>query len=87
MCTTTLATLRWTKSSPGSRPTISLAGTRLSEQPIHRYSGVCWAARCWKKSGSRSVILGPGAVVLEEMIQAAHVYRMMTAQGWISITS
>ena len=34
--TTTLATLRWTNSSPGSRSTISLAGTRLSEQPIHR---------------------------------------------------
>mgnify|MGYP003694316245 CR=1 FL=1 len=31
VCTTTLATLRWTKSSPGARPTISLAGTRLSD--------------------------------------------------------
>ena len=31
------ATFRCTKSSPGSSPTISFAGTRLSEQPIHRY--------------------------------------------------
>src|SRR5687768_3293682 len=39
VCTTTLATLRWTNSSPGSRPTISFAGTRLSEQPTQRNSG------------------------------------------------
>ena len=51
--TTTLATLRWTNSSPGSRPTISLAGTRLSEQPIHRYSGACWPASRVKNAGSR----------------------------------
>ena len=43
---TTLATLRWTKSSPGSRPTIRLAGTRLSEQPIQSRSGRwMWARR------------------------------------------
>src|SRR6478672_9364542 len=56
LCTTTLATLRWTKSSPGSSPTISLAGTRLSEHPIQRYCGACWAARRRKKSGRRAVI-------------------------------
>src|SRR5882672_1221000 len=39
--TTTLAMLRWTKISPGSRPTIWFAGTRLSEQPIQRYRGAC----------------------------------------------
>ena len=50
------ATLRWTKSSPGSSPTISLAGTRLSEQPIHRKSGDCWRASFGKKSGSFSWI-------------------------------
>ena len=33
---TKLAMLRWTKSSPGWRPAMSLAGTRLSEQPTHR---------------------------------------------------
>src|SRR6476661_3534244 len=54
--TTTFATLRWTKSSPGSSPTISLAGTRLSEHPIQRYCGACWEARLWKKSGRRAVI-------------------------------
>ena len=42
---TTLATLRWTNSSPGSRPTIWLAGTRLSEQPIQSRSGRWMCAR------------------------------------------
>src|SRR3954470_5891406 len=50
--TTTLATLRCTKSSPGARSTISLAGTRLSEQPIHRYFGRCWRDSRAKNSGS-----------------------------------
>lgn len=36
---TKLATFLWTKSYPGLRPTISLAGTLESEQPIHKYSG------------------------------------------------
>ena len=36
VCRTRFATLRWTNSSPGASPTISFAGTRLSEQPIHR---------------------------------------------------
>ena len=31
---TWLATLRWTRTSPGSRPMISFAGMRASEQPI-----------------------------------------------------
>src|SRR6476660_1504375 len=52
VCTTRLAMLRWTKSSPGSRPTIWLAGTRLSEQPIQRYSGNCWRESLLKNSGS-----------------------------------
>src|SRR3954453_21817563 len=50
-CTTTLATFRCTNSSPGNTPTISLAGTRESDQPIHKYSGACCAASLWKKSG------------------------------------
>src|SRR5436190_18446861 len=44
--------LRWTKSSPGSRPTISFAGTRLSAHPIHRYFGFCCRGSRAKKSGS-----------------------------------
>lgn len=32
-----------------------LAGTRLSEQPIQKYSGDCWFSRRLKKSGSRSI--------------------------------
>src|SRR3982751_4727809 len=51
--TTTLETFRWTKSSPGNRPTISLAGTRLSEQPIQRYLGDCWVESFSKKRESR----------------------------------
>src|SRR5689334_12102317 len=54
--TTTLAMLRWTKTSPGIRPMISFAGTRLSAQPIHRYLGVCCAASFWKNCGSLAVI-------------------------------
>src|SRR5262245_46949768 len=54
--TTTLATLRWTNISPGRRPTIWLAGTRLSEQPIQRYCGACWPERRRKNSGSCRVI-------------------------------
>src|SRR5574338_1199874 len=49
--TTTCATFRWTNSSPGGRSTISFAGTRLSEQPIHRYAGACCATRREKNSG------------------------------------
>ena len=54
--TTTLATLRCTNTSPGSSPVIWLAGTRLSEQPIHMYLGFCCASRLVKKPGrSRSI--------------------------------
>src|SRR5436189_106558 len=44
VCTTTLAMLRWTKSSPGSSPTMSLAGTRESAQPIHAIQKNDWNA-------------------------------------------
>src|SRR6516162_2106448 len=61
---TILAILRCTNSSPGPRPTISLAGTRLSAQPIQRYSGVwVWLSR-WKYSGSPSLILSAQARLL-----------------------
>src|SRR5688572_6466610 len=56
VCTTTLATLRCTNSSPGSRLTISLAGTRLSAQPIQRKRGDCCRDRVSKNPGSRAVI-------------------------------
>src|SRR5690606_37904337 len=52
VCTTTLAMLRWTKTSPGAMSTIWLAGTRESEQPIHRNFGVCSFDSRWKKVGS-----------------------------------
>jgi hypothetical protein len=55
VCTTRFATLRWTNTSPGGSDTISLAGTRLSEQPIQRYSGFCCSASRSKKCGSSAV--------------------------------
>src|SRR5690606_9439132 len=52
VCTTTLAMLRWTKTSPGAMSMIWLAGTRESEQPIHRNLGVWILDRRSKKLGS-----------------------------------
>src|SRR5690606_11019280 len=52
VCTTTCATLRCTNTSPGGSPMISLAGTRLSEQPIHRYFGFCCCESRSKNDGS-----------------------------------
>src|ERR1700687_5509992 len=54
--TTRFATFRCTKSSPGGSPTISLAGTRLSEQPIQRYLGDCCSESLRKKAASCRVI-------------------------------
>src|SRR5687768_4066231 len=50
--TTTLAMLRWTNTSPGCSPVIWFAGTRESEQPIHRYFGFWICDRRLKKPGS-----------------------------------
>src|SRR5690349_2357964 len=52
VCTITLAMLRWTKTSPGATSTTWLAGTRESEQPIHRYLGACCFDRRSKTPGS-----------------------------------
>ena len=60
-----MATLRWTNSSPGLSPTISLAGTRLSEQPIQRYSGACWEASL------RMRYLGPYAMTPDNAQRAS----------------
>src|SRR5450432_3427463 len=54
--TTRFATFRCTNSSPGRSPTISFAGTRLSEHPIQRYLGVCCSASLRKKAASCFVI-------------------------------
>src|SRR5688572_4280372 len=54
--TTTLAMLRWTNTSPGAMSMIWLAGTRESEQPIHRYSGACCLDSLPKNSGSSRLI-------------------------------
>src|SRR5687768_6829317 len=55
-CSTTLATLRWTKSSPGGSPTNSFDGTRLYKQPNHSNWGTCCWVRRVKNSGSCRVI-------------------------------
>src|SRR5690606_14008542 len=52
VCTITLAMLRWTNTSPGARPMTWFAGTRESEQPIHRYLGACSSDRRSKNCGS-----------------------------------
>src|SRR5215471_16588995 len=51
VCTTTFATFRCTNTSPGCCPVIWFAGTRLSEQPIHRMCGVWIADRSSKNVG------------------------------------
>src|SRR6476661_3632187 len=55
-CTTTLATLRCTNTSPGSSPVIWFAGTRLSLHPIHMNLGFCCCVSPLKKPGrARSI--------------------------------
>jgi hypothetical protein len=59
-----LATLRCTNTSPGSRPVISLAGTRLSAQPIHMYCGLCCCSQAREEAGlARSVVGGPARLL------------------------
>src|SRR5258705_4125503 len=69
VCTTTLATLRCTNLSAGTRPTIWLAGTGPSEQPIHMYFGACCALSREKNSGS------------SRTISAAHVRLLANSSG------
>jgi len=71
-CTTTLATLRCTNNSPGSRFTRSFAGTRLSAQPIHRYCGAC----CWV-----SPVKKPGR---DASVFAAH-RRLLSRSSWSEV--
>src|SRR5690606_4784155 len=54
VCTITLAMLRWTNTSPGDRSMTWLAGTRESEQPIHRYLGARSLDRRSQNPGSSS---------------------------------
>ena len=69
---TRLAMLRWMNICPVRMPTISLALTRLSEQPIQRYSGVCCAASLGKKSGSEALIAaGEQVPTTDEILGAA----------------
>src|SRR5437660_8631166 len=72
--TTRLATLRWTNISPGARPVNCVAGTRLSAQPIHRYSGDCCRDNSRKKSGSRSLIPVAHARLLSKILFSVLIF-------------
>ena len=62
----TLAMLRWTKTSPGWRPSTVVSGTRESEQPSQRILG-CWpVARVGEEGGVRLGGLGGPLFVLVE---------------------
>ena len=60
----------------GARPTISFAGTRLSEQPIQRYSGAWRSASPAKKPGSSATIAAALSVALEELAESRHAARL-----------
>src|SRR4051794_18407590 len=74
-CTTRLAMFRCTNTSPGSRPRISLAGTRLSAQPIQRYFGDCWRASRVKNSGSASTRWFTQARLFANRLSRLHIKR------------
>ena len=78
--TTTLATFLWTKIWPGISPTIWLAGTRLSEQPIQRYSGFCCSASVSKKPGSEAVVAAAHSLFLASRWLIGD---MAFGEGWL----
>ena len=84
-CATTLATLRCTNTSPGSRPTSSLAGTRLSAQPIHRYCGVCCVSRLVKKPGLRCSMPSAQRDVLREQAGKVGVVGGVVGHGSLRV--
>ena len=82
-CTTQLATLRCTNTSPGISPVISDAGTRESEQPIHMYLGFC----CWdnaaKKPGyCRSTDLAQRRLFSKRKDSSEEVVALGWWEGW-----
>src|SRR5215213_4899106 len=79
--TTTLATLRWTNISPGERSTNCVEGTRESEHPIHRYSGVWWRASSRKNSGSRALIPPAHARFRSKSLFSVFIRRHDTGAG------
>src|SRR6476659_4680185 len=81
--TTTLATLRCTNTSPGSRPRISLAGTRLSAQPIHRYCGACCASRLVKKPGVRCSVAAAQRRLLSSSSVRSVLIGVLRAASWM----
>ena len=72
-CTTRLAMLRCTNISPGPVPVMPEAGTRESEQPMNRYSGLWPLGQALKELGVFGVMLRhPLAVVFENFADSSH---------------
>jgi hypothetical protein len=62
VCDAWLPTFRCVKTSPGSRPMITFAGTRESAHPIQRYSGDCERVQMeFGEVGRGSTIQGPAS--------------------------
>src|SRR5699024_5450619 len=80
VCTTTLATLRWTKISPGGRSTIWVEGTRESAQPIQRYFGACCLDRLSKNAGALVVISSD-----QRRLLASRSFREFIRRPWVSV--
>src|SRR5690606_21667200 len=80
---TWLATLRWTNNSPGAIPTTWFAGTRLSEQPIHKYSGFCCATSLSKNSGSCLSIRAAHAELFSMSWRILGMTDSLVVQLWI----
>ena len=73
MCTTTLATLRWTNISPGSRPDDLVGRHAAVGAADPQVLGDCCCESAEKNSGSlRADALGPRAVVVEQMPEISH---------------
>src|SRR5690606_28146363 len=49
------------------------AGTRLSEQPIHKYSGDCWRESFRKNSGSCSRMLSAHCLLLSKICLSVRI--------------
>jgi hypothetical protein len=61
---------------PGGRSTISLAGTRLSERLIQRYSCACLATSRSKKSGCAAVTRAAQRRLLEKRWARERILRL-----------
>ena len=62
------------KTSPSGKPIISFAGTRLSEQPIHKYFGCCCDTNPLKKLWVIDLhVGGPLLIVAQKRVKFGHI--------------